>query len=142
SPAIRTLKDLPGARDLKTVVFQFGCSYRQRLDAFLAGLGIVVARPLEFGSLDAIVNCVSAGVGITLLPKGVVADAVTAGDVAIHRLPRELAMVETLFVRREDSYVSSAMTAFLELARRVYRQSRTGVPVRGRRGAQEPTVAA
>ncbi len=142
SPAIRTLKDLPGARDLKTVVFQFGCSYRQRLDAFLAGLGIVVARPLEFGSLDAIVNCVSAGVGITLLPKGVVADAVTAGDVAIHRLPRELAMVETLFVRREDSYVSSAMTAFLELARRVYRQSRTGVPVRGWRGAQEPTVAA
>ncbi len=140
SPAICSLKELAGLRDLKTVVFQFGCSYRQRLDAFLAGLGIVVAKPLEFGSLDAIVNCVSAGVGITLLPKGVVADAATSGDVAIHRLPRELAMVDTMFVRREDAYVSSAMTVFLEMAKRIYRQSRQP-PGRGRRAAEPATAA-
>ncbi|WP_414440414.1 LysR substrate-binding domain-containing protein [Burkholderia sp. 22PA0099] len=141
SPAIRSLKELAGQRDLKTVVFQAGCSYRQRLDAFLTGIGVVVAKPLEFGSLDAIVNCVSAGVGITLLPKGVVADAATSGDVALHRLPRELAHVETMFVRREDTYVSSAMTAFLEMAKRIYRQS-TLPPGRVRRAAEPHTTAA
>jgi hypothetical protein len=32
-------------------------------------------------------------------------------------LPPEQALVETLFVRRHDSYVSSAMTAFLDMAK-------------------------
>ncbi|MGH8779670.1 LysR substrate-binding domain-containing protein [Paraburkholderia sp.] len=124
SPGVQSLKDLTKIPDLKTVVFQFGCSYRQRLETFLAGLGIVAARPLEFGSLDAIVGCVSAGVGVTLLPRAIVASAHEAGKVSIHRLPREVARVETLFIRRHDGYVSSALAAFLEMARRVYRTSK------------------
>ncbi|TDV39049.1 DNA-binding transcriptional LysR family regulator [Paraburkholderia caballeronis] len=121
TPAVQSLKDLTKIPDLKTIVFQFGCSYRQRLETFLAGKGIVVAKPLEFGSLDAILSCVSAGVGVTLLPKGIVAAAADAGKVAIHRLPKDLARVETLFIRRHDGYVSSALAAFLEMARKVYR---------------------
>ncbi|PXW22885.1 LysR family transcriptional regulator [Paraburkholderia caballeronis] len=121
SPAVQSLKDLTKIPDLKTIVFQFGCSYRQRLETFLAGKGIVVAKPLEFGSLDAILSCVSAGVGVTLLPKGIVAAVADAGKVAIHRLPKDLARVETLFIRRHDGYVSSALAAFLEMARKVYR---------------------
>lgn len=115
APAIRTLDDLASVRDLKTIVFQIGCSYRQRLEAVLADRGIVTARPLEFGSLDAIVSCVSAGIGVTLLPKAVVAGALQDGRIAIHELAPEEAQVETLFVRRTDAYVSSAMSAFLDL---------------------------
>jgi len=117
SPAVRTLKQLAGLPDLRIVVFQSGCSYRQRLESLLAGMGIVAARPLEFGSLEAIVSCVSAGVGVTLLPRGVVAQAAEAGRVAVHRIARDRARVETLFIRRRDSYVSSALSAFLEMAR-------------------------
>jgi len=126
SPAVRSLKDLPHVSDLKTIVFQFGCSYRQRLEALLAGMGIVAAKPLEFGSLDAIVSCAAAGVGVTLLPKGVVAAAADAGKVAIHRLPKEFARVETLFVRRHDAYVSSAMAEFVRMAKEVYGASKAG----------------
>lgn len=118
SPAIGSLRALSSVTDLKTIVFQRGCSYRQRLETFLAGLGIVVARPLEFGSLDAIVSCVSAGVGVTLLPRGVVAPAAKAGRIVLHRLPKEQARAETLFIRRTDAYVSSAMKAFLAMARK------------------------
>jgi DNA-binding transcriptional LysR family regulator len=116
APVIRTLDDLMTVSDLKTIVFQLGCSYRQRLEAVLADRGIVTARPLEFGSLDAIVSCVSAGVGVTLLPKGVVAAAWQDGRIAVHELAPEQAQVETLFVRRTDAYVSSALSAFLDLA--------------------------
>ncbi|ARP86389.1 LysR family transcriptional regulator [Bordetella genomosp. 9] len=118
SPAIGSLRALSSVTDLKTIVFQRGCSYRQRLETFLAGLGIVVARPLEFGSLDAIVSCVSAGVGVTLLPRGVVAPAAKAGRIVLHRLPKDQARAETLFIRRTDAYVSSAMKAFLSMARK------------------------
>jgi len=119
SRAVQSLKELAKAPDLRTIVFQLGCSYRQRLETILSGMGIVVAKPLEFGSLDTIINCVSAGIGVTLLPRGVVAQAAAAGRVTMHELPRNRARVETLFIRRHDAYVSSALTAFLAVARDV-----------------------
>ena len=121
--AIRTPQALTAVPDLRTIVFQIGCSYRQRLEAVLAEMGIVTMKPLEFGSLDAIVSCVAAGVGVTMLPKGVVAAAWQEGRIAVHELRPELSAVETLFVRRTDGYVSSALAAFLDLAR-----ARYGVP--------------
>lgn len=120
APNVATPGDLAKIADLRTIVFQLGCSYRQRLEAVLADLGIAVAKPMEFGSLDAIIACVAAGVGVTLLPKGVVAAAAREGKVGTHELPPKRAQVETLFVRRRDSYLSSAMTAFLDLARSHY----------------------
>jgi len=117
SRAVQSLKELTKVPDLRTIVFQLGCSYRQRLETILSGMGIVVAKPLEFGSLDTIINCVSAGIGVTLLPRGVVAQAAAAGRVTVHELPRSRARVETLFIRRHDAYVSSALTAFLAFAR-------------------------
>jgi LysR family transcriptional regulator, cell division regulator len=121
SPAIRKLQDLSACPDLKTIVFQFGCSYRQRLEALLAELGIVVARPLEFGSLDAIIGCVAANVGVTLLPKALVAREAEAGRVAMHRLPRDQGRVDTVFIQRQDAYATSALTAFLTMAREFHR---------------------
>lgn len=111
------LDDVALVEHLKTVVFRLGCSYRQRLDTLLAQLGVLAPEPLEFGSIEAIIACVSAGVGITLLPRGVVADAARAGLVAVHELPAELARVETLFVRRIDGYFSSALATFLHRVR-------------------------
>jgi DNA-binding transcriptional LysR family regulator len=113
--SVRSPRELAGQDELTTIVFQIGCSYRQRLDAVLAEIGIVVAKPMEFGSLDAIIGCVAAGIGVTLLPRGVVASQ--KSKVAVHELAPDQAYVETLFVRRHDTYVSSAMTAFLDMAR-------------------------
>lgn len=117
SRSIHSLNELAGITDLRTIVFQIGCSYRQRLESLLAEMGIVTAKPLEFGSLDAIISCVSAGVGIALLPKGIVAAAWQDGRVAVHELPPERALVDTLFVRRSDAYTSSAMAALLDMVR-------------------------
>lgn len=114
---IRSLELLRSARDLKTIVFRLGCSYRLRLEALLAEMGILTATPLEFGSMDAIIACVAAGIGVTLLPRGVVSSAAEQDLIAIHEIAPEKARVETLFIRRHDAYVSSAMHAFIEVAR-------------------------
>lgn len=119
APSIPSARELTALGELRIIVFQAGCSYRQRLEAFMAGRGIVTAKALEFGSLEAIIACVSAGVGVSLLPRGIVAQAGQDGRVAIHELPPEQARVETLLVRRHDAYVSSALTAFLDMARNV-----------------------
>ena len=108
---------LLAARDLKIVVLRAGCSYRQRLEEILARRGIVGLRRLEFGSIDGLIGCAAAGIGVTLLPRGVVASAAREGRVSLHTLPSEAADVETLFIRRRDGYVSSALAAFLAEAR-------------------------
>lgn len=112
-----SLEHLRSVQDLKIIVFRLGCSYRQRLEALLAEMGILVNTPLEFGSMDAIIACVAAGIGITLLPRGVVEAAAAQERVVLHDIPPEKAHVETLFIRRHDAYVSSAMQAFIDIAR-------------------------
>jgi DNA-binding transcriptional LysR family regulator len=100
---------------LKILVKGEGCAYRDRLEEMLIRRGINISR-IEFGTLDAIVGCVAAGLGETLLPKSVLAPAVKEKRVEVHPLTPDEAKVETLFVRRRDAFVSSALGAFLEVA--------------------------
>jgi DNA-binding transcriptional LysR family regulator len=119
SRQIRSISELALSGSVKTIVFRLGCSYRMRLDTVLARHGLQVSTPLEFGSLDAMLGCVAAGVGVTLLPRSVVAAAWREGRVAVHDVEPEDARVDTLFVRRHDVYASTAINAFLEIARPV-----------------------
>jgi DNA-binding transcriptional LysR family regulator len=75
--------------------------------------GIIVQRQLEFGTLEAIFGCVSAGLGITMLPRTLVGGVWDATRVAVHPLPPEDAVVETVFIRRRNGFVPSALRAFL-----------------------------
>jgi LysR family transcriptional regulator, cell division regulator len=115
--SVRTLDQLCAQEKLKIVVLRAGCSYRQRLESLLAARGIVGVRLLEFGTLDSILACVGAGIGVTLLPRIVVEAAAQDGRVALHALPAAEALVDTLFVRRHDAFVSSALAAFLATMR-------------------------
>jgi DNA-binding transcriptional LysR family regulator len=116
-PTWHSLESLRSVPDLKTIVFGLGCSYRQRLESLLVEMEVPTATSLEFGSMDAIIACVAAGIGITLLPRGVVSKAAKQDIVAIYAIAAEKAHVETVFIRRHDAYVSSAMQAFIEIAR-------------------------
>src|ERR1700760_4598108 len=69
--SVRNFDDLAKVENLRAIVFRQGCSYRQRLASILDGLGIRYVL-MEFASLDAIVNCITAGVGVTLLPRTLV----------------------------------------------------------------------
>ena len=115
APSVGGLQELARAHALKVLVLRVGCSYRQRLETVLAARGIVGARIQEFGSLDAIVGCVAGGLGITLLPRSVVAAPARTGEVALHTLPPDEATVDTLFIRRRDRFVGSALSAFIQL---------------------------
>ena len=114
---LTSIDDLAANVDIKIVVLRVGCSYRQRLEEVLARRGIVGLRHLEFGTLDSIVGCVAAGLGVTLMPRGIVESAWREGRLSIHTLPVSEAIVETQFIRRRDAFKSSAATAFLDCAR-------------------------
>jgi DNA-binding transcriptional LysR family regulator len=114
APHFANLEAATDKGGVRIVVLRAGCSYRLRLEALLARRGLTGVRILEFGTLEAILACVGAGIGITLLPRGMVETARRAGQVGVHALPPEDAFVDTVFVRKRDGYVSSALSAFIE----------------------------
>lgn len=116
APHVTSLRAATGGGDTRIVVLRAGCSYRQRLQSVLVKRGIQAPRLLEFGTLEAIMTSVAAGLGITLLPRSIVERMGHKERVSIHALPRSEARVQTLFVRRRDTFASSALTAFLTCA--------------------------
>jgi DNA-binding transcriptional LysR family regulator len=118
SPKIRSFNDLIGKPDLRIVVLRSDCAYRRQLESVLTEAGIVQFKVMEMGTIEGIIGCVAAGMGISLLPKGVVMRAVRDGEVVTFRPPQRAEMADTVFIRRADAYFSSAMSAFLQTARR------------------------
>ena len=142
---VRSFDDLARKTGLKIVVLRAGCSYRQRLETLLSARGIVGVRRLEFGTIEGILGCVAAGLGVTLLPKGIVGQALHSSRLAVHALPAADAHVETVFIRRRDAFVSSALAAFQQSTRscRVQALPRTKSslstkPVRMKLAAKKP----
>jgi LysR family transcriptional regulator, cell division regulator len=105
------------AEKLKMIMFRSGCAYRSRLENLLASRGIIGVRGIDYGTLDGILACVGAGIGITLLPRVVVAGPAAEGRVAIHPLPPEEARVTTVLIRHREAHLSTALARFIELAR-------------------------
>ena len=95
------------------LVFRTGCSYRQRLEHILTELGWPCAARLEFGTLDGIIGCVAADMGITLLPRVVVERSELRLSVCAHRLSSAHNRVDTLFVRRCALHDGSALQSFV-----------------------------
>jgi len=114
---VRKLDDQLIRDGMKIVVLDAGCSYRAMLETMLARRGVTNLRQLEFGTLEAIYACVSAGIGITLLPKRLTEKVWRDGRVAVHKLPPAESRVDTVFIRRRDAYVSAALDAFLRASR-------------------------
>ena len=116
-PSSSTLASLLSQPDLRIVVLRAGCSYRQRLEEILVRRGVVGLRLLEFGTLEAIFGCVAAGLGLSLLPKALIGPVWQCGRVVTHSLPTADALVNTVFIRRHNGFLSSALAAFLSHVR-------------------------
>lgn len=95
------------------LVFRIGCTYRLRLEQILVEFGWPSAIRLELGTLDGMIGCVAADMGVTLLPRTVVERNEMNGNVTIHGLSPAHARVDTLFIRRRVGHQYSALKAFL-----------------------------
>jgi len=114
---VRSLDELIRKGDIKIIVPRPGCAYRQILENILIKRGVVGIRCLEFGTLEAIYGSVSAGLGITLLPKSLIGSIWRDNAVGVHELREAESRVTTVFVHCRDSFISSALKEFLKFAR-------------------------
>lgn len=108
--SLRKAVTAPGPTAL---VFRTGCSYRQRLEQILSEFGWPSSARLEFGTLDGIIGCVAANMGITLLPRMVVERAGLNGNIRAHSLDSHHKWAETFFIRRRLRPEDSAIKSFV-----------------------------
>jgi DNA-binding transcriptional LysR family regulator len=91
------------ARDVgaRTVIaFAAGCSYRRRLEDWLAADAVVPSQVMEFGSYHAIIACVCAGAGIAIVPRSVLKLAGAERQVEVGKLPPRTARARTMLAWR------------------------------------------
>ncbi|CAG7608520.1 HTH-type transcriptional regulator GltR [Paenibacillus solanacearum] len=95
------------------LVFRSGCSYRAKFEQLLHDEGILPKKLMEFGSLETIIGCVGAGLGISLLPRSIVTEPEQQGRIRCHTVPGKHTIVTTVFIRRKDTLITPALSAFL-----------------------------
>ena len=99
-PPIKSPRD---ARPQAILAFEAGCSYRQRLEAWFAHHGDMPDRIVEISSYHAMLGCVVAGMGISVLPRNVLTTFPDAKLVSVHPLPEGLDRVQTVLVWRKGT---------------------------------------
>ena len=106
--------------DNALLVFGHGCSYRQLAEDWArAEMKGEPPEIMEFGSLDAIVGCVAAGLGRSLVPEAAARASVYAPEIRITPLGTPYESVPTFFIRRHDTAETRTMSELLTLMRKM-----------------------
>ncbi len=97
------------------LVFPRPCAYRDRLGDWFRQAGLRPVRTLELGSLNGIIGCVAAGMGLSLIPRLAAERAARAGELALHAIPPDLAYLPVYLTFRRADRPLSALRAFMEV---------------------------
>jgi DNA-binding transcriptional LysR family regulator len=103
------------------LVTEAGCSYREFFERALSTANAVPATTLEFSSVEAIKQCVMAGMGLTILPEVAVAAEVAQGRLVILPWAGPTYNLVTQLAWHKDKWLSPALQAFLEITRAALR---------------------
>jgi DNA-binding transcriptional LysR family regulator len=101
APARRPPLGARPSAPIAVVAFEEGCPHRKRLEDWFAARGEMPERVVEMSSYHAILGCVVAGMGISLVPRSVLATFPERRRLSLHALPRGQDKAETaLFWRK------------------------------------------
>jgi DNA-binding transcriptional LysR family regulator len=92
-----------------------GCSYRHMMESVLREAEANVQSSLEFGSMEAIKQCVSYELGIALVPEIAVAEEVKSGTLSILPFSHPDVRVYRQLVYHKKKWMPQALRYFLDL---------------------------
>ena len=121
---LRTVKpaDLAGQTLLLT---ESGCGYRAKLDRVLAMQNIRPGHVTEFASVEAIKQCLAAGMGVALLPAIAVAREIRQHQFQPLHWAGPSFDIATHILWHKDKWVSPAMAAFRDLVKDACEETET-----------------
>jgi DNA-binding transcriptional LysR family regulator len=112
-----TIDDL---RDVPWVLNPDGCQYRGYLERRFAERGLTMNVAVEVTGMEVQKKLVQLGLGVTLLPKPLVAQELKAGTLKAFTVEGAKLRSLSCLVYRRDKYIHGAMRGFLDLLREVF----------------------
>jgi DNA-binding transcriptional LysR family regulator len=109
--SVKTVRDLAC---LSVLAFASGCTYRRRMETWLGKKGSSVPI-IELGSYHAILACVAAGMGVALVPAGMVASFPGRAALSVHAVPATELQISLVW-RKPGA--SSRVRALIEVLKR------------------------
>jgi DNA-binding transcriptional LysR family regulator len=101
--------------DQTLLLTESGCGYRKKLDMQLAAANVRPQHVTEFSSVEAIKQCVQAGMGIGLLPEIVIACELKKRQFMVMNWHGPKMSIATHIVWHKDKWISPGMQAFLDV---------------------------
>jgi DNA-binding transcriptional LysR family regulator len=94
-----------------------GCDYRQIFEQMLSSNGVHMGTKIEFTSIEAIKQCVIAGLGIAVLPEMTVEKEIKQCTIAVLPWGGQNFPIATQLAWHKDKWISPALKAFIEIVR-------------------------
>ncbi|WP_116348652.1 LysR substrate-binding domain-containing protein, partial [Alkalilimnicola ehrlichii] len=94
--------------------FAVGCHYRERLERWSQQAELKVSARQNYGSVEAILGSIAAGMGVGLLPRSLLEQHPRAPLVKAYHLPPAIADTPTRLVRRRDAPEHPALNLLME----------------------------
>ena len=117
APANHPPIDRKGRLPATALVFEHGCPHRKRLEDWYASRNEMPERTIELASYHAILGCVVAGMGISLIPRSVLTTFPERKRLSVHRLAKKENSAQTVLIWRKGAG-SANVRALGEILRR------------------------
>lgn len=94
-----------------------GCNYRQAFEAYLAQQGKTIVNVQEVGYTSMIIDCVADNIGVSLLPKFTLEDALREGRIALITVEGYSITMLMQVIYSKNRWATPALRAFLDMTR-------------------------
>jgi DNA-binding transcriptional LysR family regulator len=112
-------QDLHGETVLLPEAPESGCAYRGQFERQLGSARVMPAETMEFQSIEAVKQCVAAGMGVSVLPNVTVGAELKAGKLAALYWEEPFEVL-TQMSWNKGRWESPALQAFLEVSREAF----------------------
>lgn len=117
------------------IAFEAGCPHRKRMENWFARAETMPERIIEMSSYHAMLGCIAAGMGISLMPRAVLSTFPDSDRLTLHELPDGYDKAWTMLFWRRGAH-SPKIGALVEMLEEPAPQRREKAPVnRARRPA-------
>ncbi|PED06192.1 LysR family transcriptional regulator [Bacillus pseudomycoides] len=113
NPIIST-KDLESETFLLT---ELGCSYRTIFEELFRAEGVYPVNKIEFVSVEAIKQCVIAGLGIAILPAMVVEKEIQEGTIGELTMENTIDPIFTQIAWHKDKWITAPLQQFIDVTK-------------------------
>lgn len=110
----RHVSSLEEVKKEPILCFSTGCGYRARLSEWFKDQNITPKKIMEFGTLETILRSTTMGIGVAFVPKSEVKQLEKEGLIQFHKVPEQYSKINTVFIRRADTYLTPTIEKFIE----------------------------